>query len=142
VLPILRRAEFIAANNARDMFVTWSVTDPPNNTHKHVTVLVCILALVGAAMLFALQRTEAQDGSEALATQEMVTYPPKNDPQVMLEQWIEGRQGDEEEAVYPQGESPTLRRSLSALYTHLKKNRWLRWLSCRNSRKTFERSKA
>jgi hypothetical protein len=38
----------------------------------------------------------------------------------MLEQWIEGGQGDEQEAVYPLGESPTLRLSLSAIYQRFK----------------------
>jgi hypothetical protein len=46
----------------------------------------------------------------------MVTYPCKDNPQVMLRQWIERRQGNEQEAVYPPGESPILRLSLSALY--------------------------
>jgi len=49
----------------------------------------------------------------------MVTCPPKDDPQFMLEQWIERRHGDEQEAVYPAGESPTLRLSLSALIRNL-----------------------
>ena len=31
----------------------------------------------------------------------LLTCPPKTDPQVMLEWWIEGRQRDEQEAVYP-----------------------------------------
>ena len=30
-----------------------------------------------------------------------MTCPPKTDPQVMLEYWIEGSQGGEQEAVYP-----------------------------------------
>src|SRR5208337_1051264 len=30
-----------------------------------------------------------------------LTCPPKTDPQVMLEWWIEGRQGDEQEAIHP-----------------------------------------
>ena len=32
---------------------------------------------------------------------EGVTCPPKTDPHVKLEWWIEGRQGDEQEAFYP-----------------------------------------
>jgi hypothetical protein len=33
-------------------------------------------------------------------TKEKLTCPPKTDPHVKLEGWIEGRQGDEQEAAY------------------------------------------
>jgi hypothetical protein len=47
--------------------------------------------------------------------------PPKIEPHVKLEWWIEGRQGEEQEAVYAGVESPPWRLSISALYPYLNK---------------------
>jgi hypothetical protein len=38
---------------------------------------------------------------EGIVLEVIVTCPPKTDPHVKLEKWIKGRQGDEQEEVYP-----------------------------------------
>jgi hypothetical protein len=48
-----------------------------------------------------------------------MTCSPKTDPHFKLEWWIEGRQGDEKEAVYTLGENPPLKLSITAIYPHL-----------------------
>jgi hypothetical protein len=45
-----------------------------------------------------------------------LTCPRKTDPHVKLERWIEGRQRDEQEALYAGAESPPLNLSISALF--------------------------
>jgi hypothetical protein len=48
-----------------------------------------------------------------------MTCSPKTDPHFKLEWWIEGRQGDEKEAVYTLGENPPLKLSITAIYPPL-----------------------
>jgi hypothetical protein len=48
---------------------------------------------------------------------------PKIEPHVKLEWLIEGRQGDEQEAIYARAESPPWRLSISALYPYLNKKK-------------------
>jgi len=48
-----------------------------------------------------------------------MTCPPKTDPHVKLEWWIEGRQGDEQEAVNHGSKSQRLKVSIAAMTRNL-----------------------
>jgi len=49
-----------------------------------------------------------------------LTCPPKTDPHVKLEWWIEGSQGDDQKAFHPESENPPLKISTAALYSLFK----------------------
>ena len=69
----------------------------------------------------------AGGGFQLLGMRKLLTCPQKTVPHVKLEWWIEGRQGDQQEAVYPPGKRPTLRLSLSAICATLGPAKMLRY---------------